>query len=112
MYAPSFRWHAKIFVLRQTDDPILGIIGSSNITRNAFSDSTPFNYEADVILWLDSIQPLTSLIQGIVAEIRDDPHEVIVADYDPHKNSDLSIDDRLKRLDTEMKELELRELPE
>ncbi len=112
MYAPSFHWHAKIFILRKIDNPILAIIGSSNITRNAFSDSTPYNYEADVIIWRSAVKPLTKLIKGIVAEINDDPHEVIVADYDPKKNNDLSIGDKLKRLDTEMKELKLKELPE
>jgi len=112
MYTAKFHWHAKVFILRHSNDPVLAIVGSSNITRNAFSDSDPFNYEADVIMWLDAIKPLTKFIERNVTEIRDEPHEVIIADYDPKKNNDLLIKDRLIRLDTEMKELELKELPE
>lgn len=111
-YAPSFHWHAKIFILKQNDNPILAIVGSSNITRNAFSDSYPHNYEADVIMWLDSLEPISALMERMIADTRDDPHEVIIADYDPHKNSNLSIEDRLKRIDGELKELDLRDLPE
>jgi hypothetical protein len=111
-YMPGFHWHAKIYVLKRKDDPLLAIIGSSNITRSAFSTIKPFNYEADVIMWLDTITQITNLIEGIIAETRDDPHEIIIADYDPHKNSDLTIEDRLKRIDADIKGLTLRDLPE
>ena len=111
-YSTSFHWHAKIFILKQVDDPILAVVGSSNITRNAFSVSSPHNVEADVFMWRDSILPLTTIIEGMIAATIEDPHEVIVADYDPHRNANLTIDDRLKRLDAELKEYPLRDLPE
>lgn len=50
-YTSNLKWHAKIFNLKNNTNPILGIIGSSNITRPAFSDNVPFNYEADIVLW-------------------------------------------------------------
>jgi len=37
-YTSNLKWHAKIFILKNNTNPILGIIGSSNITRPAFSD--------------------------------------------------------------------------
>ncbi len=117
-YIYNFKWHAKIFILKENDTPILGIIGSSNITRNAFSDDTPFNYEADVVLCPDSNSKISKVITTIAGTIKDelneayDPHEVVLTDYDPGKNHELSIEDRLNRLNEDIKSLNLRDLPE
>jgi hypothetical protein len=80
------------------------------MTRNAFGLTTPFNYEADVILWLDEFTVLNSLISEILSEIQQASDEIIIADYDPEKNFGLSIEDRLVRLNSEIDNEELIEL--
>lgn len=49
------KWHAKVLILFSSCKPVFAIVGSSNLTRNAFSrdprDLPDFNYEADVVLW-------------------------------------------------------------
>ncbi len=48
------KWHAKVFIAQSKGVPCFAIIGSSNMTRNAFGSPTltpDFNYEADVIIW-------------------------------------------------------------
>lgn len=51
LYKNRLRWHAKVYILKRENNPLLGIVGSSNFTRTAFSVNTTFNYEADVVLW-------------------------------------------------------------
>lgn len=45
--------HAKIFIGCVNNEPAFLVIGSSNLTNNAFGTFENFNYEADVILWDD-----------------------------------------------------------
>lgn len=48
------KWHAKVFIVQSKGIPCFAMIGSSNMTRNAFGSPTlarDFNYEADVIIW-------------------------------------------------------------
>lgn len=114
-YTSNLKWHAKIFILKNNTNPVLGIIGSSNITRPAFSDDTPFNYEADIVLWSNENRIIDRMMKRIVEIIRqdtDDSHEVITTDYNPERNNGLSIEDRLNRLNDEIENLELRDLPE
>lgn len=47
------RWHAKVFIAAEHERPRFAIIGSSNLTRSAFSP-TASNNEADVLIWDDS----------------------------------------------------------
>ncbi|VVB84737.1 Uncharacterised protein [uncultured archaeon] len=111
----NLKWHAKIFILKNNANPILGIIGSSNITRPAFSDNVPFNYEADIVLWSNGNVIIDSMMRRIAEIIRDDTnysHEVITTDYNPERNNGLSIEDRLNRLNNEIENLNLRDLPE
>lgn len=103
-------WHAKIFILKKDDRPILGIVGSSNMTKNAFGHSKPFNYEADVIIWLDDIQPINDLMARIINELGQFPGESIVADYDPDKNFGQSIEDKLRQIDNDIKEVKQTDL--
>lgn len=48
-------WHSKVAFKVNNNSPISGIIGSSNLTRAAFStynnSSYTFNHEADVFIW-------------------------------------------------------------
>jgi len=108
----TFHWHAKIFILKKDNRPIFGIVGSSNMTRNAFGVTTPFNFEADVFLWLDEFKELNDLITESLAEIQQFNSEVIIADYDPEKNFGLTIEDRLKQLVSDVENGELSDLPE
>ncbi|MBO2626636.1 hypothetical protein I6M44_21565 [Shewanella algae] len=58
-YKNGLRWHAKVFVLSKGEEPIFGIIGSSNITRTAFGSISNFNCECDVMIWPDSNQKIS-----------------------------------------------------
>lgn len=54
-YAPRRNWHAKIALRIDQNDPVAGIVGSSNLTRPAFD--APYhgwNFEADVLIWKPS----------------------------------------------------------
>ena len=45
-------WHAKIAVKLRNNIPVAAIIGSSNLTKNAYGINFPnFNYECDVTMW-------------------------------------------------------------
>ncbi|MCB9196593.1 MAG: hypothetical protein H6598_10245 [Flavobacteriales bacterium] len=97
-------WHAKTFVLLKEGTPILGIIGSSNITRPAFSSGGKFNYEADVVMWDSSNSKLNGLMNTVI-ETNENPFGLIVTDYDPDKNKGITIDDRLKGIVDEIQDL-------
>jgi hypothetical protein len=48
------RWHAKIAIKLKDGSPKAAIIGSSNLTRPAYSEGySAFNNECDVVLWVD-----------------------------------------------------------
>ena len=72
-------WHAKVFIYRQGDIPVLGIIGSSNMTSRAFGDATPFNYEADVVLWNSDIAEIDGLMLSNIEQRQAD-----VSSWDIH----------------------------
>ncbi|MFN4248640.1 MAG: phospholipase D family protein [Flavipsychrobacter sp.] len=103
----SYRWHAKIYILKKDSAPIFAIIGSSNMTRNAYGITTPFNFEADVMLWTPQFNVL---LETDITELGQFPDEVIVADYDPKKNWELSIEDRLEQLARELDNISLTDL--
>lgn len=109
-YKYGLKWHAKVFILSRGSLPVLGIIGSSNITRNAFSLSKPFNYECDTILWLDGDQHIEGIVNEFLASADFDEYEVIRAPYQIELNRNLSIADRLNRLKSEILESGLRDL--
>ena len=47
-------WHAKVAIKLRGDVPVAGIIGSSNLTRPAYGEPfADYNYEADVVVWVD-----------------------------------------------------------
>ena len=50
-YKAGLKWHAKVYIGFRGGDPLVGIVGSSNLTRPAFSVTSPFNNECDVYLW-------------------------------------------------------------
>ncbi len=90
----KFKWHAKIFILLKYGKPIMAIVGSSNMTRLAFGTSD-FNYEADVILWLDQYKKLDNSIKKHISE---NSRNAILANYDVDKNGGITIQQRLNDL--------------
>jgi hypothetical protein len=78
----GLRWHAKTFVGSIKGKPRVGIVGSSNITRPAADVTTPFNYEADVVLWHADDSEVNAVMAAQV-ETQDGSHEVIVTSYEP-----------------------------
>jgi len=101
----GLRWHAKIFLLATPRWPLFALIGSSNITRSAFGNSAPFNYESDVAIWSDRSQRLSISFERIVFGGDASRGEVILADYDPQKNQDITIEQRLEGLMRDLQSL-------
>jgi hypothetical protein len=106
-----FHWHAKIFILKQGNTPVLGIIGSSNMTRRAFGEVGDFNNEADVFIWEDNkYNNLDSLLNSTIQQLNEFNNEIIVTDYNPAKNFGLSIEQRLQQLYDDVFKTELKDL--
>ncbi len=110
--AQNYHWHAKIFILKKNGEPIFGIIGSSNMTRPAFDYSSPFNFEADVVLWnynnqkIDKIcQSQTDLIEG------ENANSFIYADYNFERNGNITPMEKLKEIEKELFSSNLNLLP-
>lgn len=101
------RWHAKIFIARQGNQHRFAVIGSSNLTRNAF-DTSASNNEADVLIWDDAHSETQQLAATTLAptlptpnENELEPPEVLISNYDPDDNRNSSHDsmnDRLKKI--------------
>lgn len=92
----GYRWHAKVFIASTKNGPVFSLIGSSNMTRNAFSTSKPFNYEADVALWVPQAKGVSSAVNNILSE--SSSYDVIRTSYSPRKNEGLTIRSRLTQL--------------
>lgn len=100
-----YHWHAKIFIASEGDAPRLGIVGSSNMTRNAFGNSGSWNYEADVVLWDSSSTAANQVMANVLEGISNDsPHSIIVTSYNAEEpsNGNLSLQDRLRFLRDEI----------
>jgi len=100
------RWHAKIFIARNATHHGFAVVGSSNLTRNAF-DASPSNNEADVVIWDDS----NTIAQKVATEALTGRQDgapdaaplpnVIVGNYDPNdprNSAPLQMNDRLSTL--------------
>ena len=74
-------WHAKVFLAKQGNTPLVGIIGSSNITRRAFGISENFNYECDVVMWEETVCEIDNAINAAIGGF-DDASDVILTNYD------------------------------
>lgn len=102
-YKSGLKWHAKVFVLLREETPIFGIIGSSNITANAFgaSDSPnpplTFNHECDVYFWVDAETALDGKLNELLHTDRLSD-QVIWGEYDVLNNFGKSEEQRLKEL--------------
>jgi hypothetical protein len=100
-YTSKFKWHAKIFILKKGNNPIFGIIGSSNMTSRSFGITNTFNYEADVVLWDKSNTKINSLCMNQV-DSESKTHDIIYAEYNLKKSGNISQIHRLKELENDM----------
>ena len=91
--AKKYRWHAKVFLVSTTRGPVFAAIGSSNFTRNAFSTSLPFNYEADVLMWVPQAKGVSSVVREVTRQV--EPMDIIQAPYSAARNGGLTVKDRL-----------------
>lgn len=87
LFVSGLHWHAKVFIFKYNSAPLFGVIGSSNMTRNAFGVSAPFNYESDAYLWEDTHPILGPIMERLLSDIQD-PDELIRATYDPDMTKD------------------------
>ena len=106
------KWHAKIFILKKGNDPIFGIIGSSNMTSRAFGIWRDFNSEADVVLWDTSMTKINALCQQQTETNNDNIDDVIYADYNNERNRNKTAMDRLRDLEKELDIENLNDLTE
>ncbi len=106
-YKPGLRWHAKVFIAARHGKPILGIIGSSNITRNAFSTTAPFNNECDVFIWPKN-SPLTPLAEAVAERL--DGLIMVRAPYVRRLNQGLTASQKLDQIRGEVLGQNLQEL--
>ena len=101
-YKKGMNWHAKIFLLERRGRCILGIVGSSNVTRKAFGTSVPYNNECDVALWTRGAHRFGQWLDGALYESNDDFPPVIRGSYSTRANGGISIADRLSVLREEV----------
>ena len=100
-YKTGLKWHAKVFILFKDKRPIFGIIGSSNITRNAFGSMSNFNYECDVMIWPDDNKEISNWMNEQTENI-DFPYDIIKAPYIAEMNSGITVQERLNKLAEEI----------
>lgn len=99
---PSMGWHAKLFLAKVGKEPVVAIIGSSNITRRAFGEEKDFNYECDVVFWEEKNAIVNSTVEGAIGD-PGDTSDVIVSNYDDnHRANRMGLIDRLKKLELEV----------
>lgn len=99
MRIPNMGWHAKVFLAKQGNVPLVGIIGSSNITRRAFGLDKDFNYECDVVFWDESIPKIDRAITIAIGDVGD-VSDVIVTNYDDnHPANQQPLQSRLSTLE-------------
>ncbi|KRA33630.1 hypothetical protein ASD68_11775 [Rhodanobacter sp. Root627] len=88
----SNKWHAKVFVAKSNGQPRLAIVGSSNITKNAFDEKKGWNRECDVLIWNSSDAQVDALVRAAISGGGDQPGlgaaqdgqapEVFISSYD------------------------------
>lgn len=92
-YKPkSLRWHAKIMIAKVGSVPAVAIIGSSNMTKNAFAKmSKNWNYESDVIMWNSKNEFVNNMVREVLQSGKDN-YSIIIANYDISDELNTGID--------------------
>ncbi|AZC26285.1 hypothetical protein C4K39_4638 [Pseudomonas sessilinigenes] len=103
--AKDKNWHAKVALFLINGVPIAGIVGSSNMTRPAVSETdTFFNFECDVVIWVGKYQ-LNKVFGGLADPVPDDPFSPIIAQVNPRYPQPKE-DERLMAIYNEVMKLE------
>ena len=96
----GMRWHAKVFIAKRNSQPVVAIIGSSNITSKAFGEFKSFNYECDVVFWDETNSNINRIIESVIG---DETSGVFVTNYDEtHRANLLPLKERLLELEKEI----------
>lgn len=91
-----------MFLAKQGNTPLVGIIGSSNITRRAFGLDKDFNYECDVVFWDETVPDIDRAMSVAIGD-PGDVSDVIVTNYDDsHPANRQSLQARLLLLEAEI----------
>lgn len=99
---PSMGWHAKVFLAKRGGLPVVGIIGSSNITSRAFGELKKFNYECDVVMWDETVSEIDAAVSAAIGDVGD-ISDVIVSNYDDNHDANRTpLRDRLVALEQEI----------
>ena len=99
---PSMGWHAKVFLAKHAGKPMVGIVGSSNITRRAFGELKDFNYECDVVMWDQRQIEINDAVERAIGG-EEGISDVVVANYDrQHRANRMELDSRLLALESEI----------
>jgi hypothetical protein len=98
-------WHAKIFLAKAAGEPVMAVMGSSNVTRRAFGEFPQFNYECDVVMWDETRVNINGVVQEAIAD-GGEKLDVVMTTYDEaHPANRVPLRDRVLNLETEIREL-------
>lgn len=106
-YRSRMHWHAKVFIASSSGKPCFGIVGSSNITRNAFSTGKDFNNECDVFFWARR-GPFAGVAEAVAERL--EGNIVVRAPYRPSQNGGRTLPQMLSAIRQKVLGQELREL--
>ncbi|NUU96720.1 hypothetical protein [Marinitoga sp. 1138] len=103
----NMKWHAKIFLVTICNTPQIALIGSSNLTRPAYSyrgnneNSIKYNIETDTIIWRNEKQ-LNFVMYNIRDEIEKKIEKIPPIIFGVDKNSEYTVGTALKDLKNEI----------
>ncbi|QPB43089.1 phospholipase D-like domain-containing protein [Rodentibacter haemolyticus] len=100
--------HAKVFIAKKQGEPLISIIGSSNLSAGAFADRDSkdrWNQECDVVIWNNSNSLSKNIMKTTFANISDSLKPFIyVSDYNQdYISSDINCLDKINELESLMK---------
>lgn len=101
--------HAKIFIAKDCDDkPKLAIIGSSNLSAGAFSNTTPrWNQECDVIFWDETDECAQGVMNTVLEYLGEEDRKMLfVTNYNEEDNNS-SLEKKLMNLEQQIINKEL-----
>lgn len=101
--------HAKIFIAKDSNDnPKLAIIGSSNLSAGAFSNTTPrWNQECDVIFWDETDECAQDVMNTVLEYLGEEDRKMLfVTNYNEEENNS-SLEKKLMNLEQQIINKEL-----
>lgn len=101
--------HAKIFIAKDSNDnPKLAIIGSSNLSAGAFSNTTTrWNQECDVIFWDETDECAQDVMKTVLEYLGEEDRKMLfITNYNKEENN-LSLEKKLMNLEQQIINKEL-----